>query len=190
MKKYEEYDEAEAFTGEYERLEPGGYVCKILQVKCEEKPYGHLLRIGFDIEEGEHEGFYKRQFDRRKEKAPDTKWPGMYYQTVNPEYMGYFKGFMLAIENSNPGFEWNWDEKTLKDKLFGGVFGEEEYLGNDGGIKTSVKCMYITTIDNIMNGNFKVPDIKRLDTRSSDSGSKYSDSTYYNLSEDDDELPF
>lgn len=32
MKKYDGYEQAEAFTGEYEKLEAGGYVCKILKL--------------------------------------------------------------------------------------------------------------------------------------------------------------
>ena len=31
MKKIDGYDEAEALTGEYEVLEAGGYICKIIK---------------------------------------------------------------------------------------------------------------------------------------------------------------
>lgn len=174
MKRYDGYEKAEAFTGEYETLEPGGYICKILKVVVEEKHYGHLLRIGFDIAEGENKGFYKRQFERRKENNPDVKWLGMYYQTVKEDDLRYFKGFIVTIEKSNPGFVWDWDENKLVGKLFGGVFGEEEYEYN-GEIRTSVKCMWVKTVEQIRNGDFQVPEIKRLKTKvykdtSTDSG--------------------
>jgi len=165
MKKYADYDKTEAFTGDYEQLEPGGYVCKILKVVLEEKDYGHLLRIGFDIAEGEHKDFYKRQFARKKESNADAKWPGMYYQTVKQDDLRFFKGFIVAIENSNPGFKWDWDEQKLTGKLFGGVFGEEEFeikQGKKAGeIGTVVKCRYIRTVEQVRNG-VDIPEVKRL----------------------------
>jgi hypothetical protein len=163
MKKYDGYDQAQAFTGEYETLEPGGYICKILKVVSEEKQYGDLLGIGFDIVEGEHKDFYKRQHEKAKETNPDAKWRGMYYQTVKLDNLSYFKGFIQVIESSNPGYHWNWDEKTLQGKLFGGAFGEEEYVASDGKVKTAVKCMYARSVEQVRKG-VKVPDIKKLST--------------------------
>jgi hypothetical protein len=165
MKKYDGYDNAEAFTGDYEQLEPGGYVCQILKVVSEEKDYGHLLRIGFDIVEGEHKEFYKRQHARKKETNPQAKWPGMYYQTVKEDDLRYFKGFIVAIESSNPGFKWAWDEQKLVGKLFGGVFGQEEYIIQQGKrageIGLSTKCRFIRTIEQVRNG-VDIPEVKQL----------------------------
>jgi len=195
MRKFDGYDKTEAFAGEYEKLEAGGYVCRILQVKAEEndgtKNYDTLLRIGFDIAEGDKGGFYKRTFDRKKESNPDAKWPGMYYQTVKADDLRFFKGFITAIENSNPGYHWDWDEQKLKGKLFGGVFGEEEYeirQGKRAGeIGTSVKCMWVRSAEQIRSGNFTVPEIKRLNKGSKPSSGFGSipDTTL-----DDDSLPF
>jgi hypothetical protein len=181
MKKYENYDNTQAFDGEYEQLQAGGYICKILQVKSEDKEYGTLLRIGFDIAEGEHKDYYKRLFERKVESNPETKWPGMYYQTVKADDLKYFKGFITAIEKSNSGYKWNWDESTLKGKLFGGVFGEEEFEGNDGTIKTSVKCRFIRSVEQIRKG-IDIPEIKRLPE------SKKPSTTLSDF--DEDELPF
>jgi len=181
MKKYDGYDQAEAFTGEYEKLEPGGYVCKILQVKAEDRDYGTLLRIAFDIVEGEYEGYYRRQFERKKQSDSEAKWPGMYYQTVRQDDLRYFKGFMTSIEASNPGFKWDWDEKKLSGKLFGGVFGEEEFEGQDGEIHTTVKCRFVRSVDAIRSGKFKIPEIKKLEKK---------DNSTWIPAENDDELPF
>lgn len=166
MRKYEGYEQAEAFTGEFETLEPGGYVCKILKVQAEEKDYGTLLRIAFDIAEGEHEGYYRRRFDQKKQYDETAKWPGMYYQTVIQDDLRYFKGFITSIEASNPGFKWNWDEKKLAGKLFGGVFAEEEYEKQNGEIGTIVKCRFVRSVDAIREGKFKVPEKKRLQNSS------------------------
>lgn len=166
MKKFDGYEKAEAFTGEYEKMEPGGYVCRILQVKAEEsdgtKNYDTLLRIGFDVAEGDKAGIYKRMFDRKKAANADAKWPGMYYQTIKADDLRYFKGFITAIEESNPGYKWDWDEQKLKGKLFGGVFGEEEYKGNDGKVHTSIKLQWVRSADKVRNGDYTVPEKKLL----------------------------
>ena len=105
--------------GDYEKMETGGFVCRILQVKAETpepgtKNYDTLLRIGYDIAEGDKAGIYKRTFDRKKATNADAKWPGMYYQTIKADDLRYFKGFITAVEQSNTGFKWDWDEQKLK----------------------------------------------------------------------------
>ena len=186
MKKYDGYEQTEAFTGDYETLEPTGYICIIVGAKVEEKDYGHLMRIAYDIVEGEHKEFYKRMFERKKENNSEAKWPGMYYQTVKSDGLGYFKGFIQAVEQSNSGYKWNWDEKKLIGKLFGGLFGEEEYLGNDNKVKTSVKCRYVKPVETIRSGDYKVPEIKRLNNTPEQTGSSYSGMEM----PPDDDLPF
>ncbi len=166
MKKYSGYDSTEAATGEFEKLEPGGKICKILKVEVEDgKPYGSLMRIYFDIEESvieSEKGFYARLYKSMKEKNSAAKWLGMYYETIREDDLRFFKGMITSIEKSNPPYKWNWDEKTLKGKCFGGVFGEEEYLDNKGEVRTSVKCMSIRSVDSILEGNFNVPEKKVL----------------------------
>lgn len=180
MKKYGGYEKAEAYTGDYETLKPGGYICVIKQVVCEEKQYGHLLRISFDISEGDYKDFYKRKYLRNKVMNPEAKWPGMHYQTVKQDKLQYFKGFITSVEKSNLDFKWDWDESKLVGKLFGGIFGEEEFLWRDD-IKTTVRCRFVRSVEQIREGNFKVPDIKRLE------GQAPNDGFYAN---DDDDLPF
>jgi len=184
MRKYENYDKVEvAYPSEYETLPPGGYVCKILKVQAEEKEYGTLLRIGFDIAEGEYKDFYKLQFERKKKYNPDAKWPGMYYQTVREDDLRYFKGFITSIEESNPGFKWDWNEQKLVGKLFGGVFGEEEFETDSGDIKVAIKCRFIRSIEAVRKG-VKIPERKRLSTSTS------LPNTEYVNADDVDDLPF
>lgn len=189
MKKYDGYDQAQAFSGEYEKLEPGGYVCKIMKVQTEEKAYGTLLRIGFDIVEGDHAGYYKRTYDRKAKDNAAAKWPGMYYQTIKPDDLKYFKGFMTAIEESNPGYKWNWDENTLRGKLFGGIFGEEEYEGNDGKVHTSVKCQWVRSVETVRSGKFEIPEPKKLQQKPSTNSTQ--DEVYPGFADSSDsDLPF
>jgi hypothetical protein len=188
MKKYDGYDNVQAFTGEYERLEPGGYICRILKIEAVEndgtKNYDTLLKIAYDIAEGDHKDYFRRQFERKKQSNPDAKWSGMYYQTVKSDDLRYFKGFITAIEQSNSGYKWNWDEQTLKNKIFGGVFGEEEYLGNDGKVRTSVKLQWVRSADKIRSGDFTVPEKKLLKGNVSQNNSQVDNV------DDDPDLPF
>ena len=61
--------------------------------------------------------------------------------------------FVLALVNidlnKNPGYKWNWNEKSLEGKLFGGVFREEEYINRNGGLSTAVKLISIRPVEGI-----------------------------------------
>lgn len=159
MRKPSDYDSAKAYTGDFEKIVPGGYICVIQNAK-EEVNNGHYqLAIAFDIAEGDLAGYYRRRFDRF-----GGKWPGIYRQNVvdaNDKCSPFFKGMITAIEESNPGFLFDFnDEKCLVKKRFGAVFAEEEFMTQDGEIKTAVKCVQIRSVAAIRNGEFKVPEKK------------------------------
>lgn len=190
MEKIEGYDEATALTGEYEVLEPGGYICKVISAKEETSQNGNkMLVVAFDIENGDHKGIYNRRYDeaRKSNNDPNTKikWPnnGIHRIMLNNEKAaGFLKGFITSIEASNPKFKWDWDEKKLKDKLFGGIFGEEEYQKNDGTIGSSTKLRWIRSIDAIADGKYKIPEPKRLNVQNNN--------PFNEVNNDDDDLPF
>lgn len=187
MKKPEGYDQTQAATGEFEILTAGGHICTIKQAKIDTTSTGkEALILVFDISEGEFKDYYKRNFDRRKEGNPDAKWQGIYRQLTEGKSLAFFKGVIDAIEKSNPGYKWNWDEATLKGKIFGGVFGEEEYEGNDGKTHTSVKCRFVRTVEAIKSGKFTIPE-KKLASGSSNSQQH---GEFNPADEDLDDLPF
>lgn len=69
MEKLQGYDEAQAITGEYERLEAGGYICKIKSAKEEKSKTGKkMLVLALDITEGEKKDFFKRDLMRIQEQ--------------------------------------------------------------------------------------------------------------------------
>ncbi|MBP3464092.1 MAG: hypothetical protein J6K45_06405 [Clostridia bacterium] len=190
MEKIAGYDEAVALTGEYEVLEPEGYICKVISAKVETSQNGNeMLVIAFDVETGEHKGIYKRRFDEavKANNDPNTKikWPNNGIHRImlnNDKAAGFLKGFMTSVESSNSNFKWDWDEKKLKDKLFGGIFGEEEYEKNDGSIGTSTKLRWIRSVQAIEDGKYKIPDPKKLN--------KSNVNSPFNEDDDDDDLPF
>ena len=130
MNKPANWDSVEAITGEYKKLPAGGYVCSIVRAECTKSKNGkEMLKLAIDIAEGEYKDFYLNQYlqeqERNKEQA---KWRGSYYQLTEGDSMGRFKGMLLNIEKSNPGYKWNWNEKSLEGKLFGGVFRKKNIL--------------------------------------------------------------
>ena len=183
MKRYDGYDEAKEMFNTYEKLEVGGYICKIKGVEVLEKNYGHLMKVFFDICEGNKKGFYERQYKQRKERDSNAKWSGVYNQTVMSVNLNYFKTFMAAIEKSNDGYCWDWDENKLIGKKFGGIFAEEEYLNSQNEIKKIIKCRFIRSVETIRNGDFTVPDIKKV------TGHDQIMHNSYTVTHDDD-LPF
>ena len=186
MEKIQGYDEAQAITGEYERLEAGGYICRIINAKEEKSKSGkRMLVIALDITEGEKKDYFKKRFD--EDNRAEKKWPAgaIYRQMLEGEKAaGFLKGLMTSLEASNEGFKWDWKEKKLRDLKCGAIFGEEEYEKMDGSIGTSTKIKFIRTVKAIQEGNFKVPELKKLPQK----GESFED--FINSVNDDDDLPF
>jgi hypothetical protein len=175
MQKPAEWDNTEAFTGDFKNLPPGGYICRIKNAKVDTTQSGkEVLVIAFDIAEGEFANYYGEQYVKKTENNPDAKWQGIYRQLTEGNSLKFFKGLIHAIENSNNGYKWNWAEKTLKDKLFGGVFGQEEYINNNGELKLSTKCRFIRSIEQIRKG-VDAPEIKKLSGTNGGSSSNIND---------------
>ena len=72
MEKIEGYDTAQALTGEYEKLKPGGYICKIIAAREEKsKSENRMLTLALDIDEGEHKGFFMKRWQELKKEQKD-----------------------------------------------------------------------------------------------------------------------
>lgn len=186
MEKLEGYEKAQAITGEYEKLEAGGYICQIISAKEEKSKSGkRMLVIALDIAEGDKKDFFRKKFDENT--SPEKKWSAgaIYRQMLEGEKaVGFLKGLMTSLEASNEGFHWDWDEKKLKDLKCGAIFGEEEYERLDGSIGVSTKIKYIRTIKTIQDENYKVPELKKLPKR----GEAFDD--FVNSVDSDEPLPF
>lgn len=164
MEKMQGYDEAKALTGEYETLEAGGYICKIVSAKEEVSKSGKkMLVMALDVLEGDKKDFFRNRFN--EDARPEKKWPAgaIYRQMLDGEKAaGFLKGVMTSLEASNPGFKWEWDEKKLAGLKCGAIFGEEEYEKLDGSTGTTTKVKFIRTVQAIQEGKFKVPELKKL----------------------------
>ena len=173
MMKPDGFDSAMAIKGGgFPQLPPGGYICRIVEAKEQQSKSGrNMLVLGLDIAEGEYTDFYLKQFQRRHEENPDTKWPCLYYQLTDGDSVGRLKGLLMALEESNEGFSlasWDWDEKKLKKLLCCGVFREEEYLNHENKVRTSVKCISILPKADLP--TVKVPEKKTLEPPQQNNG--------------------
>lgn len=167
IKPVANWDKVQADGGSFERLEAGGYVLQILNVKQEVSEGGNnMLVLMFDIAEGESQGYFKRDHDRRKSFNSEAKWLGKHYMVLpdvgqNESFKRMneqrLKALTNAVEESNSGYQWNWDETTLKGKMVGGLFGREEYKGNDGEYRWSTKLRFFASLETIRTGKFNVP---------------------------------
>lgn len=172
MRKFSSYEEIKVFTGEG-RLPKGGYILKILNVEEVIYSWGSVLKMDFDIAEGEYKGFYQRNFDNQTQE--NKKWKGSYRlpipQDDNSEKDEWtksrFKGTMEAFEQSNQGFRWSWDEKQLIGKLIGGLFNEKEWSVNE---KTGwyTQCKTLVEVKKIKEENYKLPKDEPLKNKSSE----------------------
>ena len=139
------------------RLPVGGYVCKITNVvDVPEKKY---LLVEYDIAEGEYKDYYKQLQESK------NFWGGSMCKSYKEKALPMLKRFCSAVTKSNPGYifdagEQNSDERTLKDKLIGLVFFEEEYLGNNGKVKTRLKVDYETEVSKIRSKDYKIKEKK------------------------------
>ena len=162
MNRPNNYDTTDAFTGESARLTVGGKICTIVNAyeTTTKKTNQPMLALEFDIADGDEKGYYDAA-----QQQYGGDWRGVYRQgTLDKDgnCSPFFKGMISAIEESNDRYKFDFNEKTLIGKKFGGVFGEEEYIGKDGTVKTAVKLMQIRSTDAIKKGNFKIPPKKTV----------------------------
>lgn len=181
MKKIDNFDQIQEQT---ERLVPGGYIIQIFGV--EDDPNKEYLKISYDIVEGPFKDYYRglyKQFNY---------WGGTLYRSYKETALSMFKGFITAVEKSNKGFVWNWDETALKGLKVGVVLGEEEYVPKGGyhagEVRTRLTVTKVVEVEKIKNGDYKVPELKKLpeDKRPKENG----DDGVTDLRIDSDELPF
>lgn len=154
-------------TGSFSPLPVGGHICRIVGARMtKSRNNNDMIEVAFDIaENGPDDGRFGDLFNERRAQRADAKWPagGMFRTAIltkEGKTSGYFKGLITAVEESNAGYSFQGagcDEGTLKNKMIGFNFGEEEYKGNDGTIRTSVKAFYAVSVARVREGIIPPP---------------------------------
>lgn len=167
---------------EIRRPVPGGYAARITEVvDNEDKEY---LLIRWEFAEGEFKGANQETFDAF------GFWPMAFVKSYKQKALRFFKGFKTAIEESNRNFTFKNDPQSLVGKFMGVVLGEEEYRANDGSVKTRLYVHEVRSGKAIRDGNFKIPDLKKLPANTATPNYNAPASDYPVLTDDDTELPF
>lgn len=167
IKRFNDYETTKAY-GDYQHLPKGGYVIKILGAELCENFNGQYLKLGCDIVEGEYADFFENEY--RNQQSEDKKWHCNYLLSV-PKDDGSerdawvkrrFKTVIEALEASNPGYHFNWDEREFKGKLAGGLFNEREYEKSDKSIGRVTNLAQICAVEIIHKGKYQLPKDKLL----------------------------
>ena len=183
MRPFNNYDTTQTISARAQ-LPVGAYICQIL--KAEEKVYSsskgewHKLEVSFDISEGEHKDFYAN--DYRAQSGEDKKWKGVLRMNIptddGSEADGWtkrsFKTNILAIEESNNGYHWDWNEAQLKGKTVGIVFRSEEWEYNGKRGWRTAPFKMVPAAD-VKSGNIKIPDPKPLNGKAASQASTAAD---------------
>lgn len=133
MKAYDGFKTEKPQYTEREYIPLGAYVCKILTAKAVTTQWGEKLVLEFDVAEGPYAKFFDKDFNAQGEKF--RKWRGNIRLNVpagdeseqDAKTKSIFQGNIWCIEDSNPGYHWNWDESSLVNKIVGVTFRNKEY---------------------------------------------------------------
>lgn len=164
--KPKNWENVKAFS-DYKKIQPGAYVCRVKQANVREESYGTQLCILFDIEDGEFSGYYGDDFARNT--AKNKKWRGVlrYFLPTDDgsdkdEWTkSRLKGLATSLEDSNRGYTWDWDERSLKGLLVGIVFRNEEWE-YDGKTGWTARPFLAISADSVADGTFTIPKDKPL----------------------------
>ena len=157
-------------VGEFNNLSLGGHICKILDIReyTSDISGNTSLKVSIDIAEGsEFDNYFKKQYDSNN--LSERKWPSgaVKYLSLKEEQMTYLKGFIKAVENSNPNFKTKIEEgkeldlEQFKNLKIVGVFGMEEYENDKKEVKTATKLVQFRSVDKLK--EIKIPKVKLID---------------------------
>ena len=164
-KKPNDYDSVQ--TGEFKQLPAGGYICRIIKAEeCESSTGKPMLKVAFDICDGEYTGYFMDQFNDKKaaaERPNEVKWPfsgtkWILFLDNEGKTNRDFKSFCTALEDSGTTVWVNdtLDAKRLKNAQVGIVFRNEENEYNDKYYWRAVP-FFFRSVETIEKGDYQIP---------------------------------
>lgn len=170
FRKPKDYDEVR--VGGYTVLPADGYICEILKVEeTKSRTDKDMLKVAFDIAEGDFKGYFRKLFDERKAAAEhpnEVKWPfngTKWILLLNSEGQTNrdFKSFCTALEDSGTDVWKNdtFDAGSLKGAKLGIIFRREEHEYNGAASWRTVPWGF-RSVETIEKGTFNIPEDKAL----------------------------
>lgn len=204
MKKPQNWENVQA-ARERVPLPAGAYLIKIIDAKQEDVTAKDdpgtvlfsVLKIGLDITEGEFAGYYQNDYSAQQKE--DKRWKGVLRQYLpkddGTEKDGWtasaLKALVEAVEESNPGFHFDWDEKKLKGKVAGCLFRSEEWAF-DGRTGWTTRPFKLISVETLRSGKYRLPKEKPLPENKRPVSLDISPDSqdFTPVSADDEDLPF
>lgn len=167
IRKFSDYDKTQGYK-DFIPLPKGAYVARIMDASVHESDAGEYVKITADIAEGEFQGYYSRDYENQQPE--NRKWHCNFLLNIpkddGSEKDGWskrnFKTFINALEDSNPGYHFDWDETKFKGLLIGALFNEKEYVRADNSIGRSINWARVISVDRVRSGKYKLPEDKLL----------------------------
>ena len=167
IKKPSNYDNVEVAEFDFTPIELGGHKGIIMKAEEYTSPQSGKtsLKVSVDTSKDDKQPeYFKEQY--KNDNRIDKRWSNSAIKFISlgeeENQVKMLKAFITAYENSNNcKFDWNKDWDQLKGKKIGIVFGQEEYINQNGDLKLNNKLREFRSIDKI--DNIKIPKVKLLD---------------------------
>ena len=150
MEKINNWDQVAAKGMEdFKSLPIGAYECVIRKAEVYKNPTSgkESFRVQVDIASGEYKGYFQKKYDNNTSSTKTWDNNSTRYLAFEGDNVSYFKGFITCIENSNPGYKWDWDETKLTGKKICGVYQYEEYENQEGKRGVKVRLNKFRSLD-------------------------------------------
>ena len=144
MKAFEGF-KPEAPRTSFPMLPAGAYAGVIRDVRIDGNEPDQSLVFCLEVTEGEYAGYYTKRYQHDAERAKSggdfaAKYKGVYRLRIPNSANTYsrniewdirnFNNAIWAVEQSNPGYHWDWKEQLLKGKQIGFSVRDAVYQGN------------------------------------------------------------
>lgn len=181
--------EARENSASFLELPPAGvYIGQIMAVRVVDadgvKTFRDWLEVMLEITEGDYKGRFTAVYNDQKERfgADNTRYRGTFRIAIpsgkedEEEWVRRsFEGNLWCVEQSNPGYHWDWDENKLTGKKIGINLRKRFYTYN-GKDKETIEVARFETVDDIKNG--KAKPAKERDQRKHDDTPAFDASTF------------
>ena len=152
----------------------GAYIGEIQAAREAEQNGRPVIELFMEITEGEYKNRFHEVYEDQKERFGDNvKYKGIFrlvpYMKGDEDWRRkVFEENLWAVEQSNPGYKWDWDEKKLKGKKVGINIRKRLYTYN-GKDRETTEIGRLESIEEIKAG--KVKPLKDRDNRETKSES-------------------
>ena len=180
----------------------GQYIGEIQNIRLD-RSYNNdrdVIVCMVEITEGEYKDIYHKIFaDQQERFGGEVKYKGTF--TLTPPIDGdepwvkqRWESNLWCVQDSNPGYVWDWDEKKLKGKKVGLNIRENTYTGkNDGKEHTTTEVGQFESINDIRAGkckDMKPRGKKKTQEEASTDGSEFTGIEYGTDVSGNVEVPF